>query len=155
MPFTDAELAYAAGLIDGEGTISLRRRSVGRGGNAKGSTYESSVYMSSTTPVLTDWMQQRWPGHIYFTDRRPTTNQKDIWKWTLERKVEVDAFLAAIEPFLVLKAPQARLILAYRTTFSGFRGAWAPVTDEVVVARAAIYDQMCSLNQRGRKRSHA
>lgn len=72
-----ADCAYAAGLIDGEGSIGLE-------GYGSGSNFRSPyISMSSTTTELTDYMLQYFGGHISIKRRHnanPNHSQAFVWK---------------------------------------------------------------------------
>lgn len=87
--------AYAAGLIDGEGTVSLIR-------NRKGKFRAPTVSMTSTTLELLSFMKGQYGGSI----RRHRTykdHHKQAWVWS----IRYDRAIACLEQLLPhLKVPE-------------------------------------------------
>ena len=73
------DIAYAAGLIDGEGTITLTKQ-------ASGNEFRYPVIsMSSTTHELVEFMQTIFSGNIIErNNRHPKWNK--VWVWSVRGK---------------------------------------------------------------------
>lgn len=97
-------IAYAAGLIDGEGTITLTKQ-------GKGKTRSAAVTMSSTTIELLEFMKSHFGGHIIKL-KSTNPNWKQAWHWQISynRSLEV---LELVAPYLLepRKRQRAELIL--------------------------------------------
>src|SRR5215472_10972107 len=86
------ELAIAAGLMEGEGTIRIARpRKYTKG--------TLCVSVTNTDKEIIDWMNHRWPGYV-----KPLSvsgaNRKPAWMWLICAR-RARAFLRAIKPFIV------------------------------------------------------
>ncbi len=149
MSFTEAELAYAAGLLDGEGCVTIVRR-CGRAnseGKRKNRYHELIVELANTDRRMIDWLYERWGGTIsYDTGRSGNVHAKPIWHWILTAG-RAALFLKDVAPFLVIKADRAKIGLIFRSTFTG-RGCNA-LPDGVRDEREAMRDQIMALNKRG------
>jgi hypothetical protein len=89
---TDQELAFAAGFMEGEGTVRINRPTQ----RNKGHLVVSTV---NTDESLIAWFQERWPGYCKpATGLRP--DQRPAWVWTIAARRAL-AFLEQIEPFVV------------------------------------------------------
>jgi len=132
-------LAYAAGLIDGEGTITIRPRK-----NPLGTTYHYiGISLSNTEPAMVEWLCCF--GGSVGLQRPEKANHKALYRWTIDG-LAGEGFLRAVEPYLVTKRAQARLALAGRATI---RPRGSRLTPELRAERLALLGQMRVLNQRG------
>lgn len=142
------ELAYFAGLMDGEGSFCILPRYWGKA--RKPAAPFTRLSMSSTTPELLYWVQQRFSGLI---NRHPTSkkgNEAPALQWRMKRKTVLLMLLPQLIPFLVLKKPQAQLMLEFLRRFDkeGPRNAFVP--DWEREAQADYCRLMKGLNARGR-----
>ena len=98
----NGELAYAAGLFDGEGSIMLRPRRPRNNGTL-------IVSMSNTDAALIAWMKERWGG--FAKPYRMQGNRKPAWSWCLAARAAA-RFLSAIQPYVVSPRNKQRIRLA-------------------------------------------
>lgn len=94
------EIAYAAGLLDGEGSITLT--------NHLSSTFQVMVVITNTNLEALYWMKDHFGGRVYEGRTRAA-------QWRLERREDQEWFLELLLPYLIVKKQQARIALAYRT----------------------------------------
>lgn len=132
--FSPADLAYFAGIVDGEGTITVQRTKV------KGSTYlRPHIIISTTSIELVDWLETR---TLYGTLQR-NQNGRGYWRATTSGW-HLDSLLLAILPFLVIKKPHAdallRLIALRKQSAKAFT-----ISGEM----EALYQEIKRLNIRG------
>ena len=113
MPFTESVIghlsetdkAYLAGIIDGEGCITINRYI--KKGTAP--VYRPFVEIANTSPALKKWLDERFPERIYWrTGIRH--GWRDIYRWTLSGNRQVMVFCREIAPYLVIKREQAELV---------------------------------------------
>lgn len=96
-------LAYAAGLIDGEGTITLTIRK-SKTGNKE---YRYPVIsVSSTTIELLDFMKMHYGGSIVM-HKTYKAHHKEAHQWRLRGKSAVE-FCGMIHPFLKERSKKQR-----------------------------------------------
>lgn len=106
---TDLQLVYAAGLIDGEGSVCLRKT---------GRWRRPQISAGSTTPKLLEALKATFGGNIY-----PAANgtpQKPMFRWILNGDAAIVA-LQQLLPFLQEpdKARRAQLLLfEYPTVYA-------------------------------------
>lgn len=86
-----AVLAYTAGLIDGEGTVGLCRRS-------RNENRSPLLTVPSTTLELVDWLKVHHGGHIS-TKRTYKENHSDSYAWALAGNKAID-LLQNVLPFM-------------------------------------------------------
>jgi hypothetical protein len=83
------ELAWAAGLFEGEGTVRINvptRRNCGA----------LLVSVVNTDREVIDFFQRRWPGYMK-TAHRPSLRHRPAWVWVVAAH-RAAAFLGAIRP---------------------------------------------------------
>ena len=134
----NTELAYIAGIVDGEGSIAISRAR--RGGHT---TYFVSVSVSNTVHWLLEWLKFNFGGCIVQLKKPP--QQKEAWEWKLSRGPGM-RFVKAILPYLLLKKAQADLAIKFQER----KGPPGPKTDEEKALEEADWVLMHSYNKRGR-----
>lgn len=105
----DVELAYAAGIFDGEGTVGIYNTGAGRGLEH----YGLSLAVASSDPVILEWLQERWGGRFRWSLR--SSSKKPVGDWKLNGAAAV-AFLIDIQPYLLIKAAQAEVAKSFQAT---------------------------------------
>jgi hypothetical protein len=91
---SDIEAAYAAGILDGEGSISLTRNHSGRWPSPQ-------VSVASTDRELVEWLKERFGGSISIKQpRKPQHSLSYDWKLTDRRAL---CFLQIVRHYLVLR----------------------------------------------------
>jgi hypothetical protein len=96
------ELAYAAGLFDGEGSISLVRHRDNR-------THSPQVSIASTDYEVVNWFRERFGGSIV-TKQPRMSNHSVSYDWRLTDRRAL-AFLEVIRPYLVIERKIRRIDL--------------------------------------------
>lgn len=143
---TSEELAYLAGLWDGEGSFQVVKNG--------GQKYQARVKMTTTSPRLADHtctILKRLGLHpfVNVSAREGTNgNNKTAYNVILGKFEEMRMFCEAVLPFLVEKDAHARLLLQFivsRTKDGLKHGRVAPYTTE----ERAIVQEIGRLNQRG------
>jgi RNase P subunit RPR2 len=142
---TEAQCAYLAGLVDGEGYMGMANKER-RSGPHKGNHLACvRMVIAITSKALYDIQAEYGFGKIY--SHQPTNpKHKTRYDWTI-RSNEMKLVLPQILPFLMVRNRQASLLLDYfqlpRTKNSSYR--------ENVLA---IHQQLKKLNKRGIEKSH-
>jgi hypothetical protein len=144
---TQLEWAYLAGILDGEGTISIftsRNSTKGR----KYPCYCPRVSISNCDERIMIWLEKTIGGRARPVKRKRETNSRK-WRqsyiWELSRKQAVP-ILKNILPYLIIKRAQAALFLRFRET-GQHRGS--KLSLGIVHARQRIIDEMQFLNRKG------
>jgi len=97
-----AILAYTAGIIDGEGTISCIRRVRGEG--SPWYNFQLRVHMKYNK--IPYFLQSVWGGSVY----QYKSNQAWVWHVQTKRSREI---LKQIYPYLIEKPDQAKLVFEF------------------------------------------
>lgn len=139
MTRNSTDLAYMAGIMDGEGSISI----LGEHGRSLG----LSVVLGSTCFSLLEWVETTFGGTL---DRRPdkqkVLSRKPFWRWYIRGDNAVE-FLEAIRPYMRIKHVHAWLACegwAHRNATKGRK----PLNEETRAIRAGFYLAMRYLNGR-------
>lgn len=103
---TDAEKAYAAGIIDGEGCITTLYQ---KSNNSW--TLQLSVEM--TDAVVPKWFQQEFGGYLFVRQRPETWKYKLTTRWVAQGTRVLDV-LTLVMPWLRIKKTQALLAIKLR-----------------------------------------
>ena len=113
--FSDAELAYAAGIIDGEGCICLMRDTSKKNGRTK---YTLSVQVVMTNKCVVEYLRHTFGGLIREDDGSKKGYSK-VYYWGVRTR-QVGILLKKILPFLRGKRKQAELAIEISDRLSGF-----------------------------------
>lgn len=91
------ELGYLAGLIDGEGSITVRRD-------------QATLLIYNTDQRLLSWLQEHVGGNVGAPDRR---GRVTCWAWQIAGANDVRAVLTAVRPLLTAKAEACARVLGH------------------------------------------
>ena len=144
---TEMEKAYLAGILDGEGYVTItRQKTSGR------FYYRANVQVSNTRFALLKWLKDRWGGQI-FPDGHAYRNRRNnamCWKWNLECLMAKKALQDAL-PYLVLKEEQALSVLAFPGRSRSGRGRAYRRSDADIAQSEQLWNRVSWLNQFGGK----
>lgn len=98
---TNYDAAYAAGVLDGEGSISMTRV----GGQSRKAYWRIVVAVSNCDLPLVEFLHDRWGGSKLVGMNRGE-NKRPQHRWTVVGHSARD-FLAAVRPYLLVKAERA------------------------------------------------
>ena len=144
-----AKWGYLAGLIDGEGHISITRSDKPEYRTQRGTMklypcpvrYGLVVAVSNTDIRLVKWLKETFGGS--YNGGRPFKkhpNWKPKYQWNVCGNKDKELFLLALLPYLVLKREQAIIALE----FVRLRNEKAPEK------RQELYERNIVLNKRGK-----
>ena len=133
----DTELAYLAGLIDGEGCICISRSS---------KTLRANVSIFNTSPYLIKWLESKFPDEIAYKKQSQIMKHKDSYRFSWNRIISIKFLLERIYPFLIIKKPHAGVML----DFCNYRLKQFPGISSYVDEDFKLYIQMQKLNRKGK-----
>lgn len=152
MPLTEPERAYFAGILDGEGSISLVRSFAPR---TRGRYVYPIVRVANTDDKLILWLHER----IIIGSVKYNSKINDKSKlvhhigWASWDAVEV---LSLALPYLVVKKERARIVLELwafseicRNEAGGYFGNGHPIPQALVDKREEAFALLKELNKRG------
>lgn len=146
----ETELAYLAGIVDGEGSVELKIQRTG--------TMDLLLHIYNSDKPLFDWIVEHFGGRLYEIHRKATTLRpqwQPVYNWNIGGQQARD-LLERLLPYMLVKPAQARLAIeawdARQPTprNSGkFRGRARP-SDEILAMRESYVHQMHLLNRKNR-----
>ena len=104
MDIDPIQLAWTAGIVDGEGHISIK--------HLRPTVYQLEIGITNTDPRLMQRLQTLFGGHIKRHGKN-SLSKRPCWTWCVCSK-QAETFLRAIRPYLFVKAEQADIGLASR-----------------------------------------
>lgn len=136
----EVELAWAAGLFEGEGTVRINKPT-------KRNMGALIVSVVNTDMQVLQFFQDRWPGYM----KRATglgPRQRPAWVWVTAAH-DAAAFLRAIRPYVVRDRVKERI--DHGLDFQAGKSTSRAVnrTYEYAEAQWVAYWWMCELNKRG------
>lgn len=142
---SDTELAYTAGIIDGEGNIGIYPNTTKNGYPV----FRLRVRVNNTNEWIIHWLQEKYAGSIGITSRKENSYRwKDAWWWTVSCR-KAGEFLEAIFPYLIIKKPQAELAIKFQHQMSSNRGKNTPYSKEDIALIEAQKILVNEMNKRG------
>lgn len=136
---TEAEIAYTAGILDGEGCIRMQKN------------YGLDVSVANTDYFLLDWLKAHWGGRISNTTRKPLQwypRSKPVGVWTISGKKAI-AMLDACEPYILLKKDRVKLAQKLEPLIHKKDKYRPQFNEEMRRQRHEIYLELKQLNRRG------
>lgn len=141
------KIAYYAGFMDGEGTISIKRAY--RNNKLYYTVYCSlgQVNKKPNSDVVRE-MKDLFGGYVYEWSQKLGSNRIDTIQWNVTSKLAKN-FLKLITPYLVIKRKQAEVAKEFnKTIYKKFRHT----SDRTRAKRAILFDEMRKYNVKGRLR---
>jgi len=108
----DAELGYAAGIVDGEGSIQIDRRTGGHFG--------ITVTVSMKNPAVIHWLEDNFGGRTNsFKQSRNSFKPEGIMNRWAVHGTKAQEFISLIKPFMIEKAERANVALSFPVALNG------------------------------------
>lgn len=142
---SDTDRAYAAGLIDGEGSIRITSRGKYGGTTFRHGQYTLMVEMVNTDKGMVDWMVERFGGTVSYTAESVAFNRKAKWHWRVASNKALYV-LDAIWPYIRTKRKQTKLGRRFQR-YAQYAGRAATLKIQALHER--FYQEFSVLNKRG------
>ena len=146
---TDREIGYIAGLIDGEGYIRFNsaQRQVSR---------VPIIAVTNTNVEVLNWLSKKVGGHVYLKNMPKKKTHKPSYEWKFCGVKQIKHFLEQIKDLLIIKRPQAELMLEYLRKHKPYSREEAIRNNKGqftlfprIPWKEEIYQKMTELNKRG------
>ena len=150
MPVNELKKAYYAGIIDGDGWVTIAN-----GGNKKDSqipTQRMVVGLAQCwVPILVE-IQKEYGGNIGRLNRnKKNPNHRDWFNWQVAN-LQAKRFIEDILPYLVIKKEQAELALKWQDIKSNRHyGRGHLVTEEELCTRNKLKEEISRLKHETRE----
>lgn len=104
---TECQAAYFAGIVDGEGSlsISMSRR------NEKHPVIAVSLTISNANSELIDWIQMKLNLRSKYIEKSSKPHSKTVYQVSIFRRVHLQAVLLRIFPYLIVRSKLALQVL--------------------------------------------
>lgn len=114
MKISETNLAYLAGIIDSEGTITMIKK---LNHNTAGCSYSLQIFISSTDKLIIDWIYEiTGLGNVSEAKLRNKKSKKS-WRWYAWCN-QASQFVKSIIPYLIIKKPNAELAIEFQSRVS-------------------------------------
>lgn len=141
--WTNFEIGYLSGMIDGEGSIYIQYRMEGSCKN-----FFPRIQIVNTNQDVIDWIKNKFGGNIVYRNRNKVNPKwKDSYEWYTTRE-SLDKLIPLLIPHLIIKKQHAIIIQEFRKTFTGKAGG-RRVSPEFQAIREECYQKLKQLNHRG------
>jgi len=137
IPLEEVEKAYVAGIVDGEGTVTLMR-------HHKNETPAPRVSVANNNLKLLKWLKTKVGVGVIVSKRKNKPYHNSSYAWYIQQD-RVLRFLNEIRKFLIVKKPQADLILEKYKSVTHRAGKYTP---EMLRKKMCLVAQIRKLNQR-------
>jgi len=132
----EVEKAYLAGIVDGEGTVTLMK-------HHKNETPIPFVAVANNSLPLLKWIKTKAEGMIV-SKRKSKPHHHDSFVWSV-RQDRALRFLNEIKKYLIIKRPQAELITGKYKQVTHRAGKYTP---EMFRKKMLLVAKIRLLNQR-------
>ena len=142
---TPEQLAYLAGIVDGEGCFYFGKVKQGRYGN--GTQWHCKLAVTNTDKSLTDWLNELFGGtqEIRYRYTSKQAFCRPIHRWDCSGLM-LDYICPLILPYLIIKKRQCETIMEIRKTYANIGSK--RLSEEVVKLREDLLVTMRNLNSR-------
>lgn len=143
----DAQVAYFAGLLDGEGCVRVGRFK----NSSKALRYRAYMVIAMTDPNPIIWLENTVGGKKYLDRSVRSGCSKLCWSWQVNAK-EGSHILQRALPYLLVKGEQARNYIDFARTLSGpgGRGEAKPISASLLKLRKGLANRSLKLNKKGK-----
>lgn len=144
---SEIEVAYFAGLLDGEGCVR-----VGAFKNSNGIiNYRAYMVIAMTDEAPITWLVENMGGGKYVDKKLRHGNSKICFSWTLNARLGA-ALLERALPYLLVKKKQAENFIAFTKTIRPQNTTRRnnPITNEEIAAREFFAKRSRELNKKGK-----
>lgn len=150
--YTIAQIAYLAGIIDGEGSIYIGNFSSNK---KTGSLYyQTNMEVSNTDEALIDWLIENIGGrkNKYTQKQLPKNSRRDVYRWIVSGEL-LTHLCHLLLPYLIIKKRQCEIMIKMRKTFErtgmrkGLQGT-QPLDNQVLEERQKYFYEMRNLHCR-------
>lgn len=150
--YTVDQLAYLAGILDGEGCFVIGCYAFSKKTGVP--HFHTTIQVTSTDKILIEWLVNNFGGKLSsYTEKQMANNCKRIpFRWTIFSD-RVKHLCECVMPYLVIKKEQAQVMIEMRNTFEktrmrkGHKGT-QPIDKEVLDIRYFLFHKLKSLHIR-------
>ncbi len=142
----DTDIAYVAGLFDGEGYVDIYQASTSN--KSKSISLMLRVIISQKDGSIMNWLEKNFGGYVRMERRKDSW----IYRWDIRSQKAKD-FLVLMMPYLKIKLAQAKLAIEfeevkgkYLETLKGFQG-FRKLTKNEIGKRMELKNRLKSIKK--------
>lgn len=139
----ELKVAYAAGLMDGEGSVIIHKSK---------RSYWLQTRITNTDRGLLEFMKRNFGGFIAKQGAAGPNSgprrTKECWYWAITTN-QAAAFLVEVIPYLIVKKPQAEIAIEFQDRIHKANGI--RLTDEELKIRESYKQRISCLNKTGKE----
>jgi hypothetical protein len=136
---TETEKAYIAGIIDGEGYVTLAKMK--NKASRKGHYYAPKIVIGNTNEEVIRWLEEKvGAGSIGCHKRK--NRWKKLWVWTVWSKQAI-SLLEEVKEYLIIKKEQTEVLLDMPSNNPGRK-----ISDKQWETYDEAYGKLRKLNER-------
>ena len=143
----EIQIAYFAGLLDGEGCVRI-----GKYNNSSGQLrYRAFIVIAMTNINPINWLLRIVGGKKYVDKKFKSGNSKICFCWSTNAK-EGASILHRALPYLLVKSKQAKNFISFSKTLTGKggKGIHKPIPQILLNKRMKMFSLNKTFNQKGR-----
>jgi hypothetical protein len=146
--YRPVDLAYMAGIIDGEGCFFMAKLPKKTGDGYVSEHYRGLLKIDNTDVRLLDWIDSVFSGTASARCRSTSSRQfeREVFTWTATGDRLLD-LCEQILPYLVIKKEQCLLMIKFRKTYTTQLGS-NKVSSEALAIRQECLEAIRKLNSR-------
>ena len=133
----DSQLAYLAGIIDGEGTFYI----------SPAPNFRHRILVVNTDERMIRWLLANFSGLYYARTSKKNPHWKLKYEWILV-KSDIIPLCEALIPYLICKKEQAELMISLRKSFTKILGNNKKVSSDIFKFRSECKEKITKLNHR-------
>jgi hypothetical protein len=146
--YKPVDLAYMAGIIDGDGCFWIGKVAKNRTDGYVNDHYRGLLKIDNTNINLIDWLNEAFSGTNSSVNRATSTKKftREVYSWiaTGDRLLDL---CEQILPYLVLKKEHCQVMIKFRKSYTGRLGS-TKVSEESLAIRKECLEEIRKLNSR-------
>lgn len=136
IPLEETEKAYLAGIVDGEGTVTLMK-------HHRNETPTPCVSVANNNLQLLKWIKTK-VGGVIVSKKKSKPHHSDSYAWSV-RQDRAIRLLGEIKQYLIIKKPHADLIIDKYKSVTHRAGKY---TSKMLKQKMRLVAKIRKLNQR-------
>ncbi len=146
--YKSTDLAYMAGLVDGEGCFFMAKIPKKVGDGYISEHYRGLLKIDNTDKRLLDWIDNTFSGTSSARCRSTSSRkfEREVFTWVATGDRLLD-LCEQILPYLVIKKEQCEIMIKFRKTYTNKLGS-NKLSDESIIIRQECLESIRKLNSR-------
>jgi len=146
--YKPVDLAYMAGIVDGEGCFYIGLIPKKKGDGYVSTHYRGLLKIDNTDHILIDWLNNTFSGTNSAATRSTSSRkfEREVFSWiaTGDRLLDL---CEQILPYLTIKKKQCEIMIRFRKTYTEKLGS-NRIPKESLSARQICFEEIRKLNSR-------